>query len=122
MDAALASGLVAGMINAVLGAIIYVGYFGFMESTNGRTIGKQTMKLRVLGPNGANPTMEQAVRRNIWMGFGVLGIVPVLGTIVGGLASLTAVIMIAVGISSDPVGRQGWHDKFAGGTRVVKEG
>ena len=122
INAILNSGLVAGMINAVIGAIIYLGYFGFMESTNGRTIGKQVMKLRVLGPNGGNPTMEQAVRRNIWMGFGILGIVPILGTIVGALASLIAVIMIAVGISNDTVNRQAWHDKFAGGTRVIKEG
>ncbi len=122
INAILNYGLVAGMINAVIGAVIYLGYFGFMESTNGRTIGKQVMKLRVLGPNGGNPTMEQAVRRNIWMGFGILGIVPILGTIIGGIASLVAVIMIAVGISNDTVNRQAWHDKFAGGTRVVKEG
>ena len=31
-------------------------------------------------------------------------------------------IMIAVGINSDTVDRQGWHDKFAGGTRVLKIG
>ncbi len=30
--------------------------------------------------------------------------------------------MIAVGINSDTVRRQGWHDHFAGGTYVLKVG
>ncbi len=62
------------------------------------------MKLKVVGPDGAsNPTMEQAVRRNIWIAFGSLGIVvPVVGTILGGLAVDRAPsIMIAVGINGD---------------------
>jgi len=41
---------------------------------------------------------------------------------VGALATLAAVIMIAIGINSDTVGRQAWHARFAGGTQVVKEG
>ena len=45
------------------------------------------MKLKVFGPDGAsNPTMEQAVRRNIWTGFGILGVVPIIGALIGGLA------------------------------------
>ena len=43
-------------------AVLYVGYFAFFESYRGQTIGKQVMKLKVFGPDGAsNPTMEQAV-------------------------------------------------------------
>jgi uncharacterized RDD family membrane protein YckC len=109
-------------VTAVLSTIIYLGYFGFMESSRGQTVGKMIMKLHTVGPQGGNPTMEQALRRNIWTGFGILGIVPVLGGIVAAIGELVAVIMIAVGINKDAANRQAWHDEFAGGTRVIKEG
>jgi hypothetical protein len=78
------------------------------------------MSLHTEGPDGGHPTMEQAIRRNLWGGLGALAIVPVVGGLVGGLLELAIVILIAVGINGDPVARQGWHDKFAGGTRVIK--
>lgn len=112
----------AAAVSSVLTAAIYLGYFGLLESTRGQTVGKMVMKLWVLGPNGGNPTLEESLRRNCWLAFGVLGVVPVVGGLVGALATLVAVIMIAVGINSDTVGRQGWHDRFAGGTHVVKAG
>ncbi|MFS3129110.1 hypothetical protein ACLM5J_11980 [Nocardioides sp. Bht2] len=37
------------------------------------------------------------------------------------LFGLASVIAVAVTISTDPLGR-GWHDKIAGGTRVIKVG
>ena len=64
---------------------ISLGYYGFMESSNGATFGKQLMKLKVVGPDGAsNPTMKQAIRRNIFLAFGLAGIVPVVGQLLGG--------------------------------------
>jgi uncharacterized RDD family membrane protein YckC len=110
----------ASAVSGVLSAILYVGYFAFMESSRGQTVGKMAMSLHTQGPDGGHPTMEQAIRRNLWGGLGALAIVPVIGSLVGGLAELAIVILIAVGINGDPVARQGWHDKFAGGTRVVK--
>ena len=80
------------------------------------------LKLHTYGPTGQKPTFEQALRRNIWVAFGILGIIPIVGGIVGGIAELVAVIMIAVGINNDTVNRQAWHDKFAGGTFVRKQG
>ena len=109
-------------ITSVIGAVIFLGYFAYMESARGQTVGKQVMKLRTFGPDGSsNPTMEQAVRRNIWEGFGILGVIPIIGGMIGGLAALAAVILIAVQINSDPR-RQHWFDKFAGGTQVMKVG
>jgi uncharacterized RDD family membrane protein YckC len=100
-----------GVITAVLG----LGYFGYLESNRGQTVGKQVMKLKTVGPDGSsNPTMNEAVKRNIFYTF---GIVPCLGS----LAALGAVILIAVNINSDPK-RQHWFDKFAGGTQVLKIG
>jgi uncharacterized RDD family membrane protein YckC len=117
------SWLLSNALSAVITAVLYVGYFAYFESNSGQTIGKQVMKLKVFGPDGAStPTMEQAVRRNIWLGFGIAGIVPILGALLGGLAQLAAVIMIAVGINGDTVKRQHWFDKFAGGTQVMKVG
>jgi uncharacterized RDD family membrane protein YckC len=122
LTAASDSFLIANAVTAVVNAILYVGYFAYFESNRGQTIGKQVMKLQVFGPDGASkPTMEQAVRRNIWLGFGIAGIVPILGALVAGLAQLAAVILIAVNINSDPR-RQHWFDKFASGTQVIKVG
>jgi len=106
----------AVFLSGVVGSVLYIGYFAYMESDRGQTLGKQIMKLRTYGPDGAsNPTMEQAVRRNIWYAFGII-------PFVGGLAELASVILIAIGINGDPVRRQHWFDKFAGGTTVVKVG
>lgn len=102
-------------LGGVAAAVLYIGYFGYLESNRGQTIGKQVMKLKTVGPDGqSNPTMDQAVKRNIWYAF---GIVPCLGS----LAELGAIILIAVNINSDPQ-RQHWFDKFAGGTKVIKVG
>lgn len=111
-----AIGYWAGLfIGGVVGAVLFVGYFAYMESNRGSTIGKGVMKLQVVGPDGhSKPTMNEAVKRNIYYAF---GIVPCLGS----LAEIGAVIMIAVNINSDPQ-RQHFFDKFAGGTKVLKIG
>ncbi len=111
----------SSVVGALLGAAIYLGYFAYMESSRGQTIGKMVMKLETRGEGGGRPTMEEAVKRNIWVAFGVLSIVPIVGGLLSGLGQLAAMILIAVGISGDAVRRQGWHDKFAG-TQVVKIG
>lgn len=135
---AIAGGVFGWILGAIISIIIaaaVMGYFVYLESNSGQTVGKQLLKLRVVGPDGGNPDLEQAFRRNIWLGFtpaamiinAFLGAIPILGFILGLLISmaasiggLIAVIMIAVGINSDAVNRQAWHDKFAGGTRVIK--
>jgi uncharacterized RDD family membrane protein YckC len=117
-----ASTVLAGIVSSIITTAIYMAYFAYLESSRGQTVGKMVMKLRTLGPDGANPTLEQAVRRNIFMAFGLAGVIPVVGGLIGGLASLIGVIMIVIGINKDTVNRQAWHDHFAGGTRVVKVG
>lgn len=96
----------------LLTAAISIGYFALMEANLGQTVGKMALKLRTEGPSGEKPTLEEAIKRNA---FYALGVIPVLG----GLAQLAAVIFIAVTISNSPT-NTGWHDDFAGGTRVVK--
>lgn len=113
-----ASGLAASALAALLGAAVNLSYFAVMESRFGQTVGKMVLKLRVVGPTGTTPTLEQAIRRNIWVAFGVAGVVPVLGGIIGSLAQLAAVVLIAIGLA-DEHRRAPWHDRFAGGTAVV---
>lgn len=118
-----AATFVANAIVGVLVAAIYVGYFAYLESSRGQTIGKMLMKLRTYGPDGvSNPTMEQAAKRSIYAGLSVLWIVPVLGQLVAGLGQLALMIYIAVTLNNDQPEHQGWHDKFAGGTKVLQIG
>jgi uncharacterized RDD family membrane protein YckC len=107
------------VVAGIIGGILYLGYYAYMESSQGRTIGKQLMKLRVHGASGGNPSMDEALRRNAWAALGILSSIPILG-ILTGLAELVAVIAIAVTINSDAL-KRGWHDKFAN-TSVTKEG
>jgi uncharacterized RDD family membrane protein YckC len=111
----------ASALSAVIASVLYLGYFTLMESRNGRTIGKMLLKLQTQGPDGSTPTTEQALKRNFWVALGILGVIPVVGGLIGGVAELAIVILIAVTIHSSPV-REGWHDKLAGGTRVLKTG
>jgi uncharacterized RDD family membrane protein YckC len=117
VDSWVVSGLVAGVIYAA----VFLGYFGYLESNRGATIGKSVLKLQVNGPQGGHPTMEQAIRRNIWLGAFILYIIPIFGGLFAGLIQLVAIIVCAVNINSDPQ-RQTWFDKFAGGTQVMKVG
>lgn len=109
----------ASAVNGVIGAVIGLGYFALMESRRGQTVGKMLLKLRTESQDGNLPTLEMAVKRNFWMALGALAVVPFLG-VIGSLAELVIVIVIAVTISQSPI-RQGWHDKLAG-TRVIKIG
>ncbi len=113
-------------VSAVVGVLvtlINLGYYVFLETTQGATLGKQLLKLKVVGTDGASlPTVQQSVKRNIFLAFNLAAIVPIIGSLLGGLAALVAVILIAVGINNDPVRRQGWHDKFADETQVLKVG
>ena len=100
------------LVFGILVAAIVVGYFAVMESMRGQTVGKMAMGLQTQGPDGKNPTTEEAVKRNLW---NALNIIPFLG----GLLQLAAAIYIMVTINQSPT-KTGWHDQFAGGTRVVK--
>ena len=97
---------------AVVSLAVY-GYFIAMEVTQGTSLGKKMLGLRVVAPGGApNLTPEQSAKRNL---FQIVGLIPC----VGGLISLGLAIYLMITISQDP-NKQGWHDKFAGGTQVVK--
>ena len=102
----------------ILSAAIAIGYFSFLESSRGQTIGKTVMKMRVENVAGGLPSMEQALKRNAYMAFSLLGLVPFFGGVLSSLAGLAAMVTIALTINSDTVAHRGWHDNFAG-TRVI---
>lgn len=111
-------------LTAIVQAALYLGYFSFLESNRGQTVGKMIMKLRTFGPDGvSNPTMQQAVKRNVYSALGVLSIIPFIGWFfLGWAAPLAAMVYIAITLNSDQPRHQGWHDKFAGGTQVMQIG
>lgn len=107
---------------AITSTALWLGYFGYLESTRGQTIGKMVMKLQTVGPSGGRPTMEQAVRRNVFLAAPLLTVIPVIGPFLTFAVAALGQGLAAVGINSDSRFRQGWHDLFAGGTHVLKVG
>ena len=112
------SGYARTAMAALLSTAVTLAYYAFLESSRGQTVGKMVVGLKVQNLAGQNPTMEQALKRNVYIALGFLTIIPILGFL-GSLAQLAAVIYIAVTINSDRPLFRGWHDKFAD-TQVIK--
>ncbi|GGI06338.1 RDD family protein [Egicoccus halophilus] len=96
--------------NAVF-SLLWFGYFVFLESNQGATLGKRLLNLRVVVASGANPPVDVAAKRNAWMLF---GLIPLLG----GPLSVIATIAIIVTIGANDHNR-GVHDNVAG-TAVMR--
>lgn len=114
---------VVSLIVSIILSVAGVAYFVLFESRSGATPGKQLLKLKVIGPDGGNPTPEVSLKRNWWMLIGVLSTLLsffwVLSFILG-LATLAILVALGVTISNNPQ-KEGFHDKFAG-TKVLKVG
>ena len=101
------------LVTGLFTGLLTFAYFVAMEVTQGRTLGKMALGLRVRGPGGApKPDFKQSAIRNA---FTLLPIVP----FIGGLLGVIAIVLIAVTINSSPT-KQGKHDELAGGTQVIK--
>ncbi|WP_239339890.1 RDD family protein [Frankia sp. CiP3] len=96
----------------VVTAILMYAYFVGFDVALGMTPAKKIFNMRVVGPDGGRPQIDSAAKRE---SFVLLGIIPFFGS----LLVLAAWIAIAVTINSDPQD-QGIHDRFAGGTRVLR--
>jgi uncharacterized RDD family membrane protein YckC len=102
------------LVTGLFSGVLMFAYFVAMEVTQGRTLGKSLLGLRVHGPGGApKPDLKQSAIRNA---FTLLTVVPY----VGGLLAVIAYIVIAITINNSPT-KQGKHDELAGGTQVVKQ-
>lgn len=111
------SGFTVFVMSLLSGAAAF-GYSTYLESSQGATIGKKLLGLSVVAPQGGHPTLEQAAKRNAFVALQILTGVPFLGWLAS-LASFVAWVGAAATIEQDAM-KQGFHDKFAGGTRVVK--
>ena len=101
----LATGLFSG--------VLMFGYFVLLEVTQGASVGKRLLGMRVLGSGGRpKPVLSQSAIRN---SFTLLAAVPY----VGSLLAFIAYVVIAVTINASPC-KQGKHDELAGGTQVIK--
>jgi uncharacterized RDD family membrane protein YckC len=99
----------------VIGAVLSALYYGGLVAWQGRTVGQRAVGAFVVRAEdgGRLPTERALLRAAIFWGPGVLGLIPVLGT-VSGLLALIGLLSVAW----DPR-KQGWHDKL-GRSLVVK--
>jgi uncharacterized RDD family membrane protein YckC len=95
-----------------VGTVIVLVYFAGLDALFGATLGKASLGLRVVGPDGGPPTLRQALVREA---FTVVGSAP----FIGGVLALGAWIWIGHSIRQSDT-RQGRHDVLAGGTRVLR--
>lgn len=112
LDVAIGLVMGFGLDWLVVGSLMVLAYFAVLDAVAGATIGKLVLGLRVVGPAGAKPTPKQALIREA---FTLVGAVP----LVGPLLALGAWIWLSLSIRTHPQ-RQGKHDLWAGGTRVVR--
>lgn len=99
-----------GFVLGLIGVALSLGYFVWLETSRGQTVGKMLLGLEVRNASGGRPSAEESLKRNAFL---ALSIIPILG----GLLQLAAVIYIAITINQ-AADRRGWHDQFAG-TMVV---
>jgi len=100
-------------VTGVFSGVLMFGYFVLLEVTEGASLGKRLLGLKVLGPGGRlKPDFAQSAIRN---SFTLLAVVPYIGP----LLAFIAYIVIAVTINASPC-KQGKHDELAGGTQVIK--
>ena len=106
------TGIGVNILSAVITTAAILGYFVGMEVTQGATLGKKILGLRVVAPGGGQLDPVTSLKRNLY-------ILPAVIYCLGNLVSAGLAIYIAITIEQDP-NKQGWHDKFAGGTQVIK--
>jgi uncharacterized RDD family membrane protein YckC len=114
VDGALGKLIGFGFDWLALSAAVVIVYFVLLDVCFGATLGKLVFGLRVLGPDGGRPTVRESLTREA---FTVVGAVPFIGPFL----ALGAWIWIILTVRSSAL-RQGKHDIFAGGTRVVRVG
>jgi uncharacterized RDD family membrane protein YckC len=112
IDVALGSVMGYGFDWLLAGTVAVLAYFTLSDALAGATLGKLALGLRVTNAEGGRPTLKQSLVRESFI---VVGSIP----IVGPLLALGTWIVLARSIRSNAL-RQGKHDLWAGGTRVVR--
>ncbi|NVN49509.1 RDD family protein [Mycolicibacterium hippocampi] len=107
----------------VVGSAILLLWFGAWQSGLGASPGMLLCKLRVVDPNGrSRPSFRAAVIRNCPQTLLYFGSLTGIAAVDAVLAVITLGGYIAIGVSiSNSPTRQGFHDRLAGGTFVVRK-
>ncbi|MFW6774885.1 RDD family protein [Nocardioides sp. CPCC 205120] len=112
----------ADAVVPVLTLVLTLGYHLFFETTSGRTPGKALLELQVVGQAGAAVTPTQSLRRNAFHLVMLIALVPtLLGSFLAVLVPPALYAALAWSIQTDRL-HQGWHDRFARQTYVMKVG
>jgi uncharacterized RDD family membrane protein YckC len=113
--------LVSSVVYVAMSAAL-LGWYGGWQHGVGATPGMLVLKLRVRDPSGDdNPSLRAAMTRNLPLVLGTFGDFSGDETIDALLTIVTLVICVAIGITiSNSPTRQGFHDRLAGGTYVVR--
>ena len=112
----------AGPVAYVVISVLMLAWYGGWQAGLGATPGMLALKLRVRDPSGEdNPSPRAAVIRNspqVLAGFGELTGNDTFDLLLG-VIGFVVYIAIGITISNSPE-RQGFHDRLAGGTYVVR--
>ena len=115
--------VLATVLPALVGGLLYAAYDVVMHSRNGQTLGKIVMKTRLVAADGSKPDQTTLIKRAlIYPGvialYGLLGFLGVIGSILG-LAVAVFTLVDAIFILTDTPLRRALHDKWTN-TIVVK--
>jgi uncharacterized RDD family membrane protein YckC len=115
-------GLGPGAVMYVVTSAVMFAWYGGWQAGVGGTPGMLLLKLRVRGPTGeGNPSLVAAVIRNAPVILGSFGVLTGNEAVDGLLLLVTIGVCVAIGITiSNSATRQGFHDRLAGGTYVVR--
>lgn len=125
-------------IGPIVGFVVPILYFTFLEALKGKTIGKRVLGLKVVDHEGANPSWGRAFLRAFFIPGGaaiplLLGLIilsfwpmttsPIDTTIRTAVNLLVAVVPLMTILSPiiRQVGNEGWHEIISG-TRVISDG
>ena len=107
------AGAAAGATVSAAVVLLLFAWLVAFEATTGTTPGKRALGLRVQDALGQTPSVGAALRRNAWL---LPAVVPVAGQVVAFVAALS----VAFTLSVSPR-HEGWHDRLADVTTVVRE-
>ena len=99
-------------VSALVVLALYL-YLVVSESRSGTTLGKRVLGLRVQDELGQPPSLVAAAKRNVWLLPSVLPL-PFMQVV-----TVVASVSVVLTVSRDPR-HEGWHDRLADVTTVVR--
>lgn len=116
--------VLATVLPPLLIGLIYGAYDVFMHSRDGQTLGKKVMKTRLVAADGSKPDQATLIKRaaifpGVYAVIGLLGFIPIVGGVFGGLLVSIFVLVDGIFVFTDNPLRRALHDKWSN-TIVIK--